>query len=101
MRIIGVWVQILMILEQTAHGILSPSYTPGREEKLLFNKHLLSTYYMRKMYFFKFIYLEKERERVQERGRERGRLPRIPSRLCVVSAEPEMGLNLTNCKIMT
>ena len=34
------------------------------------------------------------------RGRERGR-ERIPSRLHAVSAEPDAGLELTNCEIMT
>ena len=45
-----------------------------------------------------FIYFEREYE--QGRGRERGRA-RIPSRLHAVSAEPNVGLELTNCKIMT
>ena len=35
-----------------------------------------------------------------ERERERGR-ERIPSRLHVVRAEPNSGLNLMNCEIMT
>ena len=35
-------------------------------------------------------------ERETERERER-----IPSRLCTVSAEPNMGLELMNCEIMT
>ena len=57
-------------------------------------------------FFFLNVYLlilrerEREREREQRRGRERGK-ERIPSRLCTVSAEPNMGLDLTNCKIMT
>ena len=34
------------------------------------------------------------------RGRERGR-ERIPSRLHTVSAEPDVGLETTNCEIMT
>ena len=37
---------------------------------------------------------EREREREQRRGRERGR-ERIPSRLCTVSVESDMGLELT------
>ena len=36
----------------------------------------------------------------QGRGRKRGR-KRIPSRLHTVSTEPDMGLKLTNCEIMT
>ena len=39
------------------------------------------------------------RERA-ERERERGR-ERIPSRLYTVSVEPDAGLELTNCEIMT
>ena len=36
------------------------------------------------------------RERERERGRES-----IPSRLCAVSAESDVGLKPTNCEIMT
>ena len=40
-----------------------------------------------------------EREQEQGRGRERGR-ERLPSRLCTVSAEPNVvGLELVNCEI--
>ena len=39
---------------------------------------------------------ERDRERERERERER-----IPSRLHTVSAEPEAGLKLMNCEIMT
>ena len=48
-----------------------------------------------------------ERERARERahvhvwGRDRERRDRIPGRLCTVSVEPDMGLELTNCEIMT
>ena len=49
--------------------------------------------------FFKFIYLFWEREREQERGRERRE--RIPSRLYIVSAEPDVGLQLGNLEVMT
>ena len=47
-----------------------------------------------------FIYLYFEKENVQEghRGRER---ERISSRLCTVSAEPDVGKDITNCEIMT
>ena len=45
----------------------------------------------------KFIYFERG-----WRGREREReTERILSRLCAVSIEPNMGLNVTNCEIMT
>ena len=43
-----------------------------------------------------FILREKERARVRERQRQR-----IPSRPRAVSAEPDSGLELTNCEIAT
>ena len=43
---------------------------------------------------------EREQAHEQGRGRERGR-ERIPSKLHAVSAEPDVGLDLTNCEIMT
>ena len=43
---------------------------------------------------------ERERERWRERERERER-ERIPSRFCTVSTEPSVGLEPTNCEIMT
>ena len=45
------------------------------------------------------IYLFWERERASEQGRGRGR-ERIPCRPCAVSAEPDAGLDSTNCEIM-
>ena len=52
--------------------------------------------------FFKFIYSEKERERVStSRGGPERRRDRIPSRLRTISAEPDVGLELTNCEITT
>ena len=50
-----------------------------------------------------FIYFEIGREKASqgtERERERWR-ERIPSRTRAVSTEPDMGLELTNCEIMT
>ena len=45
---------------------------------------------------------ERGRERGREREREREReRRRIPSRLCAVSVEPNEGLDLTNCEIVT
>ena len=41
-----------------------------------------------------FIYFERQRQRKWGRGRERG-TKRIPSRLCAVRAEPDVGLDLT------
>ena len=43
----------------------------------------------------------RERERKRERKREREGRERIPSSLCAISAEPDMGFNLTNPEIMT
>ena len=47
-----------------------------------------------------FIYLERDMESKQERGRERGR-PRIPSGLHTVCIEPNVGLKPINCEMMT
>ena len=43
----------------------------------------------------------RERERTEEEQRERERRERIPSRLPMVSAEPNVGLEPNNCEIMT
>ena len=46
--------------------------------------------------------IEKERERERDRETERQReREKIPSRLHATSAEPNVGLKLTNCQIMT
>ena len=62
------------------------------------------TYTRYKFFFLMFIYLfilkEKECVCKQGRVREKGR-KRIPSKLCAVSAEPDMALALTNREIMT
>ena len=50
--------------------------------------------------FLMFIYFEREIECKQGRDSERGR-ERIPSSLCTVSTELDMGLKLTNQEIMT
>ena len=50
--------------------------------------------------FLKFIYFERETERANRGRAERGR-DRIPSRLCAVSTKPNVGLEITNCEIMT
>ena len=54
------------------------------------------------MHFFFFnVYFLREKEReCTGRDRERGR-ERIPSRLCAVSAEPDVGLKLANREITT
>ena len=46
------------------------------------------------------LFILSKRERAGEGQRERGR-ERIPSRLSAVSAEPDAGLEPTNCEIMT
>ena len=54
-------------------------------------------------FFFNFVYFETEGENMharEEETRERKR-ERIPTRLCAVSAEPNVGLDLTNHEIMT
>ena len=69
---------------------------------------VLALVYLYRVFFIisKFIYLfwEREKERVcmceRGRGRERGR-ERIPRRFLTVSAEPHVGLELTNSEIMT
>ena len=52
--------------------------------------------------FFLMFIIEKQRETEHEHGRarEKGR-HRIRSRLQAVSTEPDTGLELTNCEIMT
>ena len=44
---------------------------------------------------------EKETEREQGRGRERDTESEASSRLHAVSTEPDVGLKLMNCEIMT
>ena len=46
------------------------------------------------------MYFERDRGSVSRGGAERGR-KRIPNRLHTASAEPDAGLELTNCEIMT
>ena len=50
--------------------------------------------------FYLFILREREQGRGRERERERGR-ERIPSRLHTLSAEPDVGLEVTNREIVT
>ena len=51
-------------------------------------------------FFLKFIYFEREGKYKLGRDRERQR-ERIPSRLHAVSMKPNVGLDFTNCEIMT
>ena len=54
-------------------------------------------------YFFLslFILRERERERESTSGGGAERRDRIPGRLRAISAEPDAGLELTNCDFMT
>ena len=49
---------------------------------------------------FLLVYFERERESTSRGGAE-SKTNRIPSRLQTVSAEPNVGLELKNCEIMT
>ena len=52
--------------------------------------------------FFKVYYIERGSMSVcTNRGGAEGRRDRIPSRLHTVSTEPNVGLELTNCEIMS
>ena len=51
------------------------------------------------VFLIKFIYFERERERKREQGRGRQRESQAGSQ--AVSAEPNVGLELTNREIMT
>ena len=53
------------------------------------------------VFFFFLVYFERESARIRAQGRGRERGERIPSRLRVVSTEPDTGLDLTNREIMT
>ena len=51
-----------------------------------------------------FIYFERERQRQRERvgeGQREKERERIPSRFFTVSTEPDAGLELKNCEVMT
>ena len=53
--------------------------------------------FIKNLYFLRFVYFERKST---WGGAKTGR-ERIPSRLRTVSAGPNMGLNPTNCEIMT
>ena len=66
--------------------------------------YILLTYLLLKKIFLMFIYYwETDTEREQGRGRERGgdTESEAGSRLRAISTEPDTGLELTNCEIMT
>ena len=78
---------------------------------MLFLTHLKLRFYVRKhfpqqfcLFLSFFILREREREKEREndwgKGREEGG-QRIQSGFCADSREPNEGLELTNCKIMT
>ena len=61
------------------------------EKKVFFFSYVLNApAFFKNVYFVRVCKTEKEGER-----------ERIPSRLCTVSAEPDVGLNPTNQEIMT
>ena len=73
----------------------------GPPDLLLYSVFALYTGVV-KVFFFKFIYLfwEREHEWAQAgEGQKEG--DGIPSRLCAISTEPDVGLEPTNCEIMT
>ena len=49
-----------------------------------------------RVYFFRLIYFERERERARTSEEGAERRDRIPGRLFAISAEPDMELELTN-----
>ena len=56
------------------------------------------------LFFQGYLFLLRQRKREWDKGRERGKereRERVPSRLCTVIAEPDVGLDLANYKIMT
>ena len=80
----------------------------GIEEGTCWDEHwvLYGNQSDNKLYFFNvffYVYLffrQRETEHEQGRGRERGR-HRIRNRLQALSTEPDAGLKLTDCEIMT
>ena len=74
------------------------SFGEGKESEYMELHYFLSLHFFFK--FYSFILREREKEREREHKKETGR-DRIPSRFRAVSAEPDMGLDLTNCQIMT
>ena len=53
------------------------------------------------LFFIFFMLIHFEREHTREQGREERKGERIPSRFHTVSTEPNSGLDLTNCEILT
>ena len=74
-----------------------------RGKRTYFSHSMLSVYfYFLKGVFLVYLFILRERDRKYGRGRERQReRERIPSRLCAVSAEPDVGLDPTNHEVMT
>ena len=65
---------------------------------------VLSPHFFKKRFFLVYLFILRGRESTGRGGMEREERERIPSRLCTVSTEPKMGLeltNLTNREIMT
>ena len=51
-------------------------------------------------FFSVYSFIQRVRERERKRGREGGR-EKVPSKLCTVSVEPDVGLDPINREIMT
>ena len=82
-----------------------PADTLAKMLSIVKHPILVSALLFKSIVFFLslFMYFESKRERVWAHtwgGAERGR-DRIPSRLFAISAEPEVGLELTNREIVT
>ena len=85
-------------------GLTRPMYIPSNisfwfSVKKYFRKSTQSSNFDH-FFFKKYVFILREKEHNQGRGRERGR-ERIPSRLHTVSTELDTGLEPTNHKIMT
>ena len=83
----GIPAPVRALSNLSAHRLAIP-FLMWPQEKFFFN-------FINSFFLSLFIYFDK-RERQRERGRER-----IPSRFHTVSAEPDAGLELMNCQIMT
>ena len=66
-----------------------------------FTSALTSITTIKKKCFLMFILWEREREEEQGEGQREREGERIPSRLHTVTAEPDVGLETTNCEIIT